>query len=168
MNKKDQIVELRNQGLTRKEITKALGIDRDALNYHMKALFAEGRLDHLSEKEIERRRQEAVPYVLSDEQQIAEARRLRDEGLSFPEIGLKFGVCAASVCRRIGKGQRITPLQQQLIKLRLAGLTVDEIAARLGKKRGTVGVILARLVHRGIIERKGEDNYAARRASAIS
>lgn len=165
MTKRQRIIELRNQGLTRREIAQALGCTQNALNQQMKSLLADGRLEPLPQEEIKRRHYEAVGGL--DAVQIAEARQLRDEGLSFVEIGSKFGVCDDTVAKKIGRGKRITPLQQQLIALRLEGLTVDEIASKLGKARGTVGVLLARLVQRGLIKtKKWDDKWQHKRATA--
>lgn len=49
---------------------------------------------------------------------------------------------------------RVTPLQQQLIRLHGKGLSYNAIAAQVGKPTGTVSVILARLVKRGLLPKR--------------
>jgi len=147
----DRIIEFRKQGLTRKQIADALEVSQNTLNQRLKLMFSKGLINHLPQEEIKRRSQE-VHSVMNDEESIHQAKTLRSEGLSIKEIATHFSVSDATILKKIGKsGRRITPLQQQLIELRLRGLTVDEIAAESGKARGTVGVLLARLVKRGLM-----------------
>lgn len=159
----ERIIEFRKQGLTRKQIAEALGINQNTLNKRLKLMFKKGLINHLPKQEVKKRSQKANSVMNNEE--IIQAKILRSEGLSLQEIATKFNVSEGTISNKVGSSRRITPLQQQLIELRLKGLTVDEVANELGKPRGTVGVILARLVKRGLLpSRKGCDPFAAKRA----
>jgi transposase len=82
---------------------------------------------------------------------VAEAKRLRTAGQSYREIGRRYGVSGPTISKLIGSTVRITPIQRQLIHLHCRALSYDSIAARLSKPEGTVAVMLARLVRKGLL-----------------
>jgi DNA-binding CsgD family transcriptional regulator len=123
-----------------------LGISLDLVGSYLHQLLKKGVIIPISPNEAQRRQQRAGKKV-----DVAEARRLRLMGHSYREIGSRYGVSGPTVLKLIGSTVRITPIQRQLMALRRQGLSYDEIAGRTGRPSGTVAVLLARLVKKGLL-----------------
>jgi transposase len=145
-SRRQQIIHLRKQGLSRRQMASRLGISLDLVGSYLHQLLKKGIITPISPKEARRRQHRALKKVDVDE-----ATRLRMAGASYREIGEHFGVSGPTITKVIGSTLRITPLQQRLIRLHLQGLSYHAIAVRVRKPEGTVAVVLARLVRTGLL-----------------
>jgi len=143
---RQQIIALRQKELTRRQMAARLGVSLDLVGGYLHQLLKKGIIAPIAPKESRRRRWAAAPKV-----DVQAARRMRLAGKSYREIGQRFGVSGPTIAKLIGSTVRITPIQRRLIALRLQGLSYRAIAARLKKPEGTVSVVLARLVRRGLL-----------------
>jgi DNA-binding CsgD family transcriptional regulator len=143
---RQQIIALRNKGMTRKQMAIRLGISENAVGSFLHQLLKNGVITPISPQEARRRQQRAVKKVDVDE-----ARRLRRAGWSYNEIAMRYGVSGPTISKLLGSTLRITPLQRQLIRLHSRGLTYNAIAAKVDRPEGTVAVVLARLVRKGLL-----------------
>ena len=140
-----QIIQLRKKGLTRKQIAAQLGISRELVGGYLHQLLKDGSVVPISfEEGIQRR-------TVTHKVNVRLAKAMRLGGHSYNAIGEHFGVSGATIEKLIGRSVRITRIQRELIELRSRGLTYEEIADFTGKPEGTVAVILARLVKKGLI-----------------
>jgi transposase len=146
LERRTQIIALRNQGMTRRQIAAHLGISQDLVGGYLHQLIRDGILPPVSKGESLQRR-----TVKRRKVDVSTARQMRSQGQSYQKIGEHFGVSAPTIKKLIGPSARITPLQRQLIGLRSQGLSYEQIAAQTGKPAGTVAVILSRLVKKGVI-----------------
>jgi len=149
LTRSQRITALRKQGLSRRKIASRLGISLDLVGSHLHRFLKKGVIPPISPQEARRRQQRAVKKV-----DVEKARRLRMAGKSYKEIARRFNVSGPTVSKVIGKSTRITPLQQMLMRLHRQGLSYNAIAAQVGKPEGTVAVILARLVRRGLLPKR--------------
>ena len=149
LTRRQQIIALRKQGLSRRQMAAHLGISLDLVHSYIYQLLKNSIIAPIAKRERRRRQQWAAKKV-----DVRAARRLRKEGKSFKEIGKHFGVSGFTVARVIGSTARVTPIQRRLILLHGKGLTYEAIAARVGKPTGTVSVILARLVKKGLLPKR--------------
>lgn len=156
VERRQQIIELRNQGKTRIQIAAQLGISKDLVGAYLHGLLKAGLIEPLSKQESKNRNMRRVTQKVD----VREARQMRLDGKSFAEIAKHCGVSTYTLKKVIGQSKRITPLQQQLIELRLQGKTYKEIADHLGRPEGTVAVILSRLVKKGLLP-SGQGGRAA-------
>jgi transposase len=143
---RQQIINLRQQGLSRRQMASRLGIALDLVHSYLFHLLKRGIIKPISPQDARRRRQR-----VSNKIDVPEARRLRMRGESYREIGQRYGVSGPTISKLIGSTVRITPLQRQLMALHRQGLSYNAIAARVSKPEGTVAVMLARLVRRGLL-----------------
>jgi transposase len=143
---RQRIINLRQQGLSRRQMASRLGISLDLVHSYLFHLLKRGIITPISPKEAQRRQRRAGNKV-----DVAEARRLRRVGESYREIGERYGVSGPTIRKLIGLPVRITPIQRRLIALHRRGLSYDSIAAKQRKPEGTVAVMLARLVRRGVL-----------------
>lgn len=141
-----RIITLRNKGLSRRQIADRLGITENLVGVYLHRLLRKGTIKPISPHEADRRRQRKSAQV-----NVAKARRLRQAGMSFKEIGERYGVSGPTISKLIGSSARITPIQQQLIHLHRQGLSYDAIAAEMRKPEGTVAVLVSRLVGKGLL-----------------
>jgi transposase len=144
--RRQQIIDLRNQGMTRRQIASHLGISKDLVGSYLHQLIREGIVAPISRQQSLIRRKTAANKV-----DVQAARQMRMDGKSYNEIAKHYGVSGPTIQKMIGSGGRITQIQRRLIDLRLQGLSYAEIAAQVGKPPGTVAVILSRLVKKGLI-----------------
>jgi DNA-binding NarL/FixJ family response regulator len=147
--RRQQIIALRKQGLSRRQIAGCLGISLDLVHSYLFHLLKRGIITPISPKEARRRQKRAGNKV-----DVAEARRLRRAGESYREIGERYGASGPTIRKLIGLPVRITPIQRQLIRLHRRGLSYNAIAAQVRKPEGTVAVMLARLVRRGLLRKR--------------
>jgi DNA-binding CsgD family transcriptional regulator len=144
-----RIITLRKNGMTRKQMANRLGISENAVGSFLHQLLRSGVIAPIPPQVARQRQQRAVKKV-----DVEKARRLRRAGKSYKEIAMRFGVSGPTVSKAIGKSTRITPLQRQLCCLHRQGLTYTAIAARVRKPEGTVAVVLARLVKKGLLPKR--------------
>ena len=147
LQRRQQIIDLRNQGMTRQQIADQLGITKSLVGTYLHQLIREGIVEPISKQEANRRR--SVDHKVDTQV----AKQMRVDGRSYREIAEHFGVSASKIYKLIGRSDRITPIQRQLISLRSQGLTYKEIAIHVGKPAGTIGVMISRLVRKGLIPR---------------
>jgi DNA-binding NarL/FixJ family response regulator len=146
-----KIIKLRKEGKTRREIAVELSISRDLVNSYLFKLLQDNKISKISKEEaIQRRRikRKAVDVPL--------AKILRAKGWSFTKIGNYFGVSdqVAEMAMGVKIAKRVTPLQQQVIKLHQNNLTLKEIADNMGRPVGTISVVVSRLVKKGLLPRR--------------
>ena len=155
------IIALRQKGLTRRQIAARLGISKNLVGVYVHYLLQKNIMEPISLKEADRRRPRKSANV-----DVAEARCLRQAGISYKEIGKRYGVPGPTISKLIGSTVRITPIQQRLIRLHRQGLSYNAIAAKVGKPEGTVAVLLSRLVKKGLLpprREKPEDRSVVRK-----
>jgi DNA-binding NarL/FixJ family response regulator len=146
MSRTQQIIALRTTGLTRRQIADHLGISKNLAGVYIHHLLRKSIIPPISEQEARQRRPRASAQV-----DLAEAKRLRTAGESYRVIGRRYGVSGPTISALIGSTVRITPIQRQLMALHRQGLSYNAIAAKLKKSEGTVAVVVARLVRRGLL-----------------
>jgi transposase len=146
LDRRMQIIALRNQGMTRRQIAAELGISMDQVGSYLHQLIRDGIVSPVSKQESYERLR-----VKRRKVDIPTARQMRSQGQSYEKIAQHFGVSASTIGKLLGPSPRITPLQRQLIDLRSQGLSYEQIAAQTDKPAGTVAVMLSRLVRKGVI-----------------
>ena len=124
-----------------------LGISLDLVGSYLHQLLRKGII------KLSTRR---PPQTAAKKVNVRAALRLRLAGFSYKAIGKRFGVSGFTVTRLIGSTVRVTPLQRQLIGLHSRGLTYNAIAVQVRKPEGTVSVVLARLVRKGLLPRRSK------------
>jgi transposase len=144
-----RITAFRRRGLTRPQIADRLGISENLLGVYLHALLQKGVIAPITPKECRRRQRTA-----SNKVNVRAARQMRLAGKSYRDIGRHYRVSAFTVAKVIGSTLRITQTQRQLISLHRQGLTYQAIAAQVGKPTGTVAVVLARLVRKGLLPKR--------------
>jgi len=149
LTRTQRIIAFRKKGMTRRQIAVRLGISTNLVGVYIHHLLRRKIIKLISRNEADRRRQRKSAQV-----DVIKARRLRQAGQSYRVIGERFGVSGPTVSKLIGLTVRITPLQRQLTCLHRRGLTYSAIAAKVRKPEGTVAVVLARLVRKGLLPRR--------------
>ena len=150
LKRRQEIIGLRNQGMTRQEMADQLGISKNLIGGYLHQLIHEGIIEPYSKKESSKRNRRNRRVRANVD--VAEAKKMRDAGKSYNEIAEYYGVSGPTIEKLIGSTVRITPIQRQIIDLRSQHLTYGEIAAHLGKPEGTVAVMISRLIKKGLVK----------------
>jgi len=148
------IIALRQKGLTRRQMAARLGVSLDLVGGYLHQLLKKGIIAPIAPEESLRRR-----WATANKVDVQAAQRMRLAGKSYKEIGQRFGVSGPTISRLIGSTVRVTPIQRRLIHLHSQGLSYDTIAAKMRKPEGTVSVVLARLVKKGLLPARRENPF---------
>src|SRR5260370_11512852 len=143
--RRQQIIDLRNQERTVRQIAEQLGISTNLVSSYIHSLIRKGIIEPISKQESNRRQ------TVTHRVDVVAARQMRLDGKSYREIGEHYDVSGPTIKKLIGGSVRITPIQQQVISLRTQGLSYREMPSHLGKTVGTIAVIVSRLVKKGLI-----------------
>lgn len=145
------IMMLRERGLTRKEISKELGITRNFLDATLAQMIKLGYVCKVDKEEAARRRQHSIDSQKPATELILE---LDGKGHTTAEIselldGSEHYI--ASVLKPIRAARR-KQFKDKLINLYISGLPYKEIAQEMDRSLGQIGVMLYRLGKQGKIK----------------
>lgn len=146
----NKIIELRAEGLTIREIAAELNISINSLNMALTRLRKSGRVPRIDKQEEVRRqlaskiRKRANPQIILD---------LYNQGLSQSNVAKQLNQKTAYVHEIVKnlRTQKAATLKTWVIELYDSGKTYKEMAQITGRSMGYLGVIVYKLVKKGII-----------------
>jgi DNA-binding CsgD family transcriptional regulator len=153
LDRQRKIKELREQGFSQREIAAMLGITTDLVAGYQHGMLQRGEIRRFTREEAGQRR--AAIFLRTGRRPVVDqglVQRLWDSGLPKTEIARRLGVSVGFV-RPNTALRRLTRRQQQIVRLRGAGLSQAQIADILHLKASTVGVVVSRLIQEGIVSR---------------